>query len=85
MTEAWRGRTTGDPGGDWSVVDIRGDGTRPPGYIEHARQQASGERRPDGEIARELLWLIRKLAREPGNRILIMERVAGIERELGAR
>jgi len=39
----------------------------------------------DDGLIRELIALIRKLAREPGNRILVMERVAGIERELGAR
>ena len=40
---------------------------------------------PDPAHARELIRLIKKLAVEPGTRILIMERVAAIERELDAR
>lgn len=34
------------------------------------------------QIARELIRLIRKLAMEPGNRVLILQRVAALEREL---
>ena len=40
MDEVWRGRTTGASGGDWSVSDIRGDGTRPPGWVTRAERRA---------------------------------------------
>lgn len=42
--------------------------------------------RPDTEkLARELIRLVKKLALSPGTRIMVMERVAVIERELDAR
>ena len=36
-------------------------------------------------LARELVRLVKRLAGEPGTRIMVMDRVAGIERELDLR
>lgn len=90
MSGTWRGRTTNAPGGDWAVTGV-GHGNEP-GYLRRARERLAGEisaenglsTEPDCfAIALELIRLLRRLDREPGNRVLILQRAAELERELG--